>query len=275
MRFKKTTLAALCLAFASAAAYAAAGDRFFSNPTSNKDVVIQVNKAGVTTDVIKAVGSTGAVTVDISGSTNIHTLFGRTLLLNDVNNSGGPGLTLRAKSTAGSTENYSINVDATDNSNKGLYFDVPQGKIFFRGTSSATTGSVTGAGVWTLGPPTSSLKIGDSGKSGVALIGNRDANSFTIANSSSATFSVSGVTASVPAIVLIHNGLTGHAAIFLVSFSNISSLVAQTGGEFINSASPGAAQVGVTYANAQANVTVTTGSSQGGTFYVTVIGTNL
>ena len=169
MRFKKTTLAALCLAFASAAAYAAAGDRFFSNPTSNKDVVIQVNKAGVTTDVIKAVGSTGAVTVDISGSTNIHTLFGRTLLLNDVNNSGDPGITLRAKSTAGSTENYSINVDATDNSNKGLYFDSPQGKIFFRGTSSATTGSVTGAGVWTLGP--SSLGSAHAINGGISIKG--------------------------------------------------------------------------------------------------------
>ena len=152
MRIKNTTLAILWpIIFVGSVALAAAGDRYFSNPTSNKDVVIQVNKAGVTTDVIKAVGSTGAVTVDISGSTNIHTLFGRTLLLNDVNNAGAPSLVLRAKSTAALTENYSINVDATDNSNKGLYFDVPQGKIFFRGTSFATTGSVTGAGAWTLG----------------------------------------------------------------------------------------------------------------------------
>ena len=62
MRFKKTTLAALCLAFVSVVAYSAAGDRYLSNPTLNKDVVIQVNKAGVTTDAIKVSGSTGAVT---------------------------------------------------------------------------------------------------------------------------------------------------------------------------------------------------------------------
>ena len=63
MRFKKTTLAALCLAFASAAAYAAAGDRYLSNPTLNKDLIIQVNKAGVTTDAIKVSGTTGAAAI--------------------------------------------------------------------------------------------------------------------------------------------------------------------------------------------------------------------
>jgi len=64
MRIKNTTLAILWpIIFIGSVALAAAGDRYFSNPTSNKDVVIQVNKAGVTTDVIKAVGSTGTVTV--------------------------------------------------------------------------------------------------------------------------------------------------------------------------------------------------------------------
>ena len=63
MRIRKTTLAALCLAFVSVVAYSAAGDRYFSNPTSNKDVVIQVNKAGVMTDAIKVSGTTGAAAI--------------------------------------------------------------------------------------------------------------------------------------------------------------------------------------------------------------------
>ena len=76
MRIRKTTLAALCLAFVSVVAYAAAGDRYFSNPTSNKDVVIQVNRSGTTTDVIKTVGSTGAVTIGPATGTVGHVIQG-------------------------------------------------------------------------------------------------------------------------------------------------------------------------------------------------------
>jgi len=63
MRIRKTTLAALCLAFVSVVAYSAAGDRYLSNPTINKDLIIQVNKAGVTTDAIKVSGTTGAAAI--------------------------------------------------------------------------------------------------------------------------------------------------------------------------------------------------------------------
>ena len=266
MSIRKTTLAILWpIIFVGSVALAAAGDRYFSNPTLNKDVVIQVNRAGVTTDALKVTGSTGAVNVG-GAFTGASTL---TLTAGSLNIGTGESLVIK---NASGVARQVVTIDGSNNTSLGGTVD---GGIKFYGGTGNERGSMTSAGVWTLGPPTSSLKIGDSGKSGVALIGNRDANSFTIANSSSATFSVSGLTASVPAIVLIHNGLTGHAAIFLVSLSNISVLVAQTGAEFTNSASPGAAQVGVTYANAQANVTVTTGSSQGGTFYVTVIGTNL
>jgi len=63
MRIRNTTLAALCLAFVSVVAYSAAGDRYLSNPTLNKDLIIQVNKAGVTTDAIKVSGTTGAAAI--------------------------------------------------------------------------------------------------------------------------------------------------------------------------------------------------------------------
>ena len=63
MRLRNTTLAALCLAFVSVVAYSAAGDRYLSNPTLNKDLIIQVNKAGVTTDAIKVSGTTGAAAI--------------------------------------------------------------------------------------------------------------------------------------------------------------------------------------------------------------------
>jgi hypothetical protein len=62
MRIRNTTLAILWpIIFVGSVALAAAGDRYFSNPTLNKDVVIQVNKAGVMTDALKVSGSTGAV----------------------------------------------------------------------------------------------------------------------------------------------------------------------------------------------------------------------
>jgi hypothetical protein len=63
MRIRNTTLAALWpILFVGSVALAAAGDRYFSNPTQDKDVIIQVNKAGVKTDAIKVSGTTGAVT---------------------------------------------------------------------------------------------------------------------------------------------------------------------------------------------------------------------
>lgn len=42
-------------------ALGASGDRYFSNTNSNKDIIVQVNKGGSTTDAIKANGTTGGV----------------------------------------------------------------------------------------------------------------------------------------------------------------------------------------------------------------------
>jgi len=98
MRIRNTTLAALCLAFVSVVAYSAAGDRYFSNPTSNKDVVIQVNKAGVTTDAVKAVGATGAVTLGPSTGNVSHQVIGKEAV---VGTDTGEGLRFNFLNAAG------------------------------------------------------------------------------------------------------------------------------------------------------------------------------
>ena len=137
MRFKKTTLAALCLAFASAAAYAAAGDRFFSNPTSNKDVVIQVNKAGVTTDVIKAEGATGAVTVGpTAGAT--HKIF----VSDSVN-----GLELRK---SGGTYGQGFHFDVFGTEARIISTGDAAGSLKFY-TGGTDVGGFSTSGAWTLG----------------------------------------------------------------------------------------------------------------------------
>ena len=138
MRFKKTTLAALCLAFASAAAYAAAGDRFFSNPTSNKDVVIQVNKAGVTTDVVKAEGATGAVTVGpTAGAT--HKIF----VSDSVN-----GLELRK---SGGTYGQGFRFDVFGTEARIISTGDVAGSLKFY-TGGTDVGGFSTSGAWTLGP---------------------------------------------------------------------------------------------------------------------------
>ena len=154
MRFKKTTLAALCLAFASAAAYAAAGDRFFSNPTSNKDVVIQVNKAGVTTDVIKAVGSTGAVTVGPAAST------ATSLKVNGDATVGNGSTGNRSLTIQGSTYAALRLADTSDANAINIRNNLSgaSGEILHGATQ---VGSFSSAGLWTLGPslPTSATHI--------------------------------------------------------------------------------------------------------------------
>ena len=207
MRIRKTTLAALCLAFVSVVAYAAAGDRYFSNPTSNKDVIIQANRAGVNTDAIKVTGATGVVTVGVSGDRTAHTIFGNSLTLNDVFNAGSSTLNLRTKSSGGSTETYQITVDATDNSNKGMYLSVPQGKLFFTGTAGATTGSVTGAGLWTLGPATGAVgHILQGGNTQLNVKSN------TAASSAYVTFAASGAGQTAIVGACSANALIGDAA---------------------------------------------------------------
>jgi len=141
MRFKKTTLAALCLAFASAAAYAAAGDRYFSNPTLNKDVVIQVNKAGVTTDALKVTGSTGAVNVG-GAFTGASTL---TLTAGSLNIGTGESLVIK---NASGVARQVVTIDGSNNTSLGGTVD---GGIKFYGGTGNERGSMTVAGAWTLG----------------------------------------------------------------------------------------------------------------------------
>ena len=89
MRIRNTTLAILWpIIFVGSVALAAAGDRYFSNPTLNKDVVIQVNKAGVTTDAIKVSGTNGTVAIRgrVDGTTPAAGEVGESYL-DTVNNS--------------------------------------------------------------------------------------------------------------------------------------------------------------------------------------------
>ena len=99
MRIKNTTLAILWpIIFVGSVALAAAGDRYFSNPTLNKDVVIQVNKAGVTTDAVKAVGATGAVTLGPSTGNVSHQVIGKEAV---VGTDTGEGLRFNFLNAAG------------------------------------------------------------------------------------------------------------------------------------------------------------------------------
>ena len=141
MRFKKTTLAALCLAFVSVVAYSAAGDRYFSNPTLNKDVVIQVNKAGVTTDALKVTGSTGAV--NVGGAFTGASTF--TLTAGSLNI--GTGESLQIKNASGVARQV-VTIDGSNNTSLGGTVD---GGIKFYGGTGNERGSMTGAGAWTLG----------------------------------------------------------------------------------------------------------------------------
>ena len=159
MRFKKTTLAALCLAFVSVVAYSAAGDRYFSNPTLNKDVVIQVNKAGVTTDALKVTGSTGAVNVG-GAFTGASTL---TLTAGSLNI--GTGESLQIKNASGVTRQV-VTIDVSNNTSLGGTVD---GGIKFYGGTGNERGSMTGAGVWTLGP--SSLGSAHAINGGISIKG--------------------------------------------------------------------------------------------------------
>jgi len=191
MRFKKTTLAALCLAFASAAAYAAAGDRFFSNPTSNKDVVIQVNKAGVTTDVVKAVGATGAVTLGPSaGLTGTpHRVRGPLFIDRDGTGTNGGSVTGGAGSSEYNGNFYrdpSSGVAAVTGTGYTRLRVIPttsSGAVALSLETNITSqtanttvtgtetniGSATSGGVWTLGP--SSLGSAHAINGGISIKG--------------------------------------------------------------------------------------------------------
>jgi len=144
MRLRNTTLAGLCLAFVSVVAYSAAGDRFFSNPTSNKDVVIQVNKAGVTTDVIKAVGSTGAVTVGPAAST------ATSLKVNGDATVGNGSTGNRSLTIQGSTYAALRLADTSDANAINIRNNLSgaSGEILYGATD---VGSFSSAGAWTLG----------------------------------------------------------------------------------------------------------------------------
>jgi len=148
MRIKNTTLAILWpIIFVGSVALAAAGDRYFSNPTSNKDVVIQVNKAGVTTDVIKAVGSTGAVTVGPAASTATN------LKVNGDATFGNGSTGNRALTIQGSTYAALRLADTSDANAINIRNNLSgaSGEILYGATQ---VGSFSSAGAWTLGPVT-------------------------------------------------------------------------------------------------------------------------
>ena len=184
MRFKKTTLAALCLAFVSVVAYSAAGDRYLSNPTSNKDVVIQVNKAGVTTDVIKAVGSTGAVTVGGSTALGVSTpgYFSTTPAIT----TGGPGggLSLSKIITAAQNTNgvYMATYLATAVTGSGnyemqvIYWIEQANNVFIQVNSTATQLAGVAAAITPAAPTRSgddlTFSCSFGGIAGVTLKGN-------------------------------------------------------------------------------------------------------
>jgi hypothetical protein len=147
MRIKNTTLAILWpIIFVGSVALAAAGDRYFSNPTLNKDVVIQVNKAGVTTDALKVTGSTGTVTVRgrTDGLSPASGDIGEIALGSASLRAGTGGFTYSVRSTTGWTTTPSTLISTT--LNKGSYLVT----LSLSATALATTyisGQLTVGGV--------------------------------------------------------------------------------------------------------------------------------
>jgi len=74
MNLKRNSLG-IFLALISTVAFAAPGDRYIENQTSNKDIIFQVNKAGVKTEVMRANGTTGAVSLKGVANTNNYAKF--------------------------------------------------------------------------------------------------------------------------------------------------------------------------------------------------------
>ena len=180
MRIRKTTLAALCLAFVSVVAYSAAGDRFFSNPTSNKDVVIQVNKAGVTTDVMTLTGAAADVAIGAASATGtgfnlngkglrVHNpataLDSRAnmLLTNAYAGAGGSalgGIAWLLPSNTAADKRAALITSDTEAGHTGSVIKSNLNFYTNNGAGVTPVGAVSGAGVWTLGA---------SGNTGVGL----------------------------------------------------------------------------------------------------------
>jgi len=179
MRIRNTTLAALCLAFVSVVAYAAAGDRFFSNPTSNKDVVIQVNKAGVTTDVMTLTGAAADVAIGAASATGtgfnvdgkglrVHNpataLDSRAnmLLTNAYAGAGGSALGGIAWLLPSNTAADKRAAMITSDTEAGHTGSVIKSNLNFytnNGAGVTPVGAVSGAGAWTLGPVTANSAV--------------------------------------------------------------------------------------------------------------------
>ena len=269
MRIRNTTLAALCLAFVSVVAYSAAGDRYFSNPASNKDVVIQVNKAGVTTDVIKAVGSTGAVTVGPAASTAVHTINGALTLVGpssnayiDINRSGGQA--------------WQIGSDNANPSGTGGFY-------FYDGTGAKYAGSVSTSSFWRLGPALGKVGIlgtrvaGDAavmgspfGDGAHQIIGNGLQINFALSeNNAQATGGMS--------ICVLTDTDGAQSALVWAGFSASIIIISQTHAGFYVAGSPSAGQVGLTFVNT-GSVLIATGGASGlvsAGLYVTCLGNAL
>jgi len=189
MRIRNTTLAALCLAFVSVVAYSAAGDRFFSNPTSNKDVVIQVNKAGVTTDVMTLTGAAADVAIGAASATGtgfnvngkglrVHNpataLDSRAnmLLTNAYAGAGGSamgGIAWLLPSNTSADKRAAMITSDTEAGHTGSVIKSNLNFYTNNGAGVTPVGVVSGAGAWTLGP--SSLGSAHAINGGISIKG--------------------------------------------------------------------------------------------------------
>jgi hypothetical protein len=191
-------------AFLSAVALAAAGDRFINNPNSNADVVIQVNKAGSTTEAIRATGSTGAVSLGVSSNPQTHTVNGAL-----------------AVSRSSATADFSLIRTTSSSGGAGLQTsgNGSLGTLSFTNGSSAapftnTVGGYDTGGAWTIGATSSTqthivngkITLSESGLAYPALI--RSGHIASIA--SGATSDVTGFTGQFQGIFSVACNNTGN-----------------------------------------------------------------
>jgi len=292
MRIRNTTLAALCLAFVSVVAYSAAGDRFFSNPTSNKDVVIQVNKAGVTTDVMTLTGAAADVAIGAASATGtgfnvdgkglrVHNpataLDSRAnmLLTNAYAGAGGSamgGIAWLLPSNTAADKRAALITSDTEAGHTGSVIKSNLNFYTNNGAGVTPVGVVSGAGAWALGPSASAITtLGTRTNIGAAVIGTPAGQQRTLdASGGTLLFTVSDnafQSTGGNAFCFITDATSNDSAHFVLgaatSAASVVGLVQDAGSLFVTPTA-GAATVGLTYTNTngKAVVTVTNGSSR-------------
>ena len=303
MSIRKTTLAALCLAFVSVVAYSAAGDRFFSNPTSNKDVVIQVNKAGVTTDVMTLTGAAADVAIGAASATGtgfnlngkglrVHNpataLDSRAnmLLTNAYAGAGGSamgGIAWLLPSNTSADKRAAMITSDTEAGHTGSVIKSNLNFYTNNGAGVTPVGVVSSAGAWTLGPALGKVGILGTRVAGdAAVIGSPfgDGAHQIIGNGLQINFTLSEHPAQATggmSICVLTSTDGAQSALVWAGFSASIIIISQTHAGFYVAGSPSAGQVGLTFVNT-GSVLIATGGASGlvsAGLYVTCLGNAL